>query len=107
KRAPSADLVVRSLSKPPASVARGATFRSTVSIANVGRRAGRRSPVRLLGASLASAQRSGSYTRVYLSRNARKDGGDVALTPAWRAPALQAGTIARHTWTVRVPRATA
>src|SRR5436309_12103551 len=107
KRARTPDLVVRSLSKPPASVAGGATFRSTVSIANVGRRAARRSPVRFLGASPAFAEKGGSYTRVYLSRNARKDSGDVALSPAWLVPALQAGKVARHTWLVRVPTATA
>ena len=107
KRAPSADLVVRSVSKPPASVARGASFSAKVSVANVRRQATRRAPVQPLGASTARAQRTGSYTRLYLSRNARKDSGDVALSPAWPAPALKAGKVARHSWRMRVPNATA
>ena len=106
KRAPIADLVDRSVSNPPASVVRGASFSSTVSVANVGRRAARRAPIRILGASPAVVQKTGSYTQVYLSRNARKDSGDVALSPAWLVPALRAGKVARHTWRVRIPTAT-
>src|SRR4051794_38195578 len=57
------DLVVRSVSRPPASIPPGSTFTSAFSIGNDGRlKAGR------------------SSVREYLSRNARKDGRDVALS---------------------------
>jgi hypothetical protein len=88
-RAGRADLRVRSLSNPPASVERGAQFTSTLRVANLGMRTARRSTV-----------------RGYLSRDSRKSSGDAPLPPARSVAPLKPGKATRRTVIARVPRGT-
>jgi parallel beta-helix repeat protein len=85
-----ADLVVRSVSKPPASVAAGAVLTSRVTVTNGGTR---------------PAGRSTAWA--YLSRDLRKGRGDRRLAPAASVPLLKPGKSARRAVKVRVPRSTA
>ena len=89
RRASGADLKVRALSNPPASVERGGPFTSALRVANLGRRTARRSTV-----------------RGYLSRDSRKSRGDIPLQPARAVPRLRPGKAARRGVIARVPRAT-
>jgi hypothetical protein len=88
-RAGRADLKVRSLTNPPASVERRGLLKSALRVANLGTRTARRSTV-----------------RGYLSRDSRRSSGDIPLRPARSVPQLKPGKATRRTVIARVPRNT-
>ena len=78
-RAGRADLTVRSLSSPPASVERGRPFTAALRVANLGTLTARRSTI-----------------RGYLSRDSRKSRRDVPLPRARSVPPLKPGKATRR-----------
>ena len=80
------DLVETTLSAPPATIARGASFAVTDTVLNQG--------------AVASGT---STTRYYLSADQIKDGNDRLLTGTRAVPALAAGATSSGTATVTVP----
>ena len=82
-----ADLVVRSVSNPPGSVAPGQAVVATITVGNRGkRRAGR------------------STARAYLSRDSRKSSNDMRLAGI-SVPPLKPGKASRRTAGLTIPRA--
>jgi hypothetical protein len=83
------DLVVRSLSNPPSSLAPGVAFTTTFKVANGGVRNSPR-----------------SQARAYLSRDARQGKGDIRLAPPLSVVSLRPGKAVRRGGAVTIPVAT-
>jgi hypothetical protein len=86
---PAADLVLRSVTDPPGTVARNGSFQVTDTVLNQG-----------------SGPAGASTTRYYFSLDATKDASDKLLTGVRSVPAIAGGTESNGTVTLTVPGTT-